>query len=216
MTWLNLQLLHIYNSSQYPLPLPFSYEDITTLSEIEEELEDLDQLTIIQLGDFSSTGEVPSVIEKLSAKDKDKKKSKSKLKSGKQTKSTAKPAPTAKKGSTNTAPTSQKKALQGLLILRPSSSSGNRNSISNSNSRSTASDAEGSRKSFKNDRSDSANSDSSTPLPSLIVGRSSKQNDRITFEIAKEHHLWFHVQVHQHFLCSFFLFLSFSILRCYA
>lgn len=31
--------------------------------------------------------------------------------------------------------------------------------------------------------------------PLLIVGRSSKQNDRISFEIARDHHLWFHVQV---------------------
>lgn len=136
--------------------------------------------------------------EKLTAKEKDKKKSKSKLKSGKQTKSTAKPAPSAKKGSTNTAPTSQKKALQGLLVLRPASTQGksnsNSDSNSNSNSRSSSSDAEASKRSSKNDRSDAEDS-LQTPLPSLIVGRSSKQNDRITFEIAKEHHLWFHVQV---------------------
>jgi predicted ribosome quality control (RQC) complex YloA/Tae2 family protein len=170
------------------------------LSEIEEELEDLDQLTIIQLGDFSSTGEVPATTEKLTAKEKDKKKSKSKLKSGKQTKSTAKPAPIAKKGSTNTAPTSQKKALQGLLVLRPASTQGYKNSNSdsnsnsNSNSKSSSSDGEVSKRSSKSDRSDTEDS-LQTPLPSLIVGRSSKQNDRITFEIAKEHHLWFHVQV---------------------
>ena len=141
---------------------------------------------------------MPAIEEKLSTKDnkdKDKKKSKSKLKSGKQTKSTAKVVPTAKKGSTNTSPTSQKKALQGLLVLRPPSVSFS-SSNSNSNSRNADNDAEVSKKSFKNDRSDSADSDLSPPLPSLIVGRSSKQNDRITFVIAKEHHLWFHVQVH--------------------
>ena len=27
---------------------------------------------------------------------------------------------------------------------------------------------------------------------SVVVGRSSKQNDRISFQVAKEHHLWFH------------------------
>ena len=32
-------------------------------------------------------------------------------------------------------------------------------------------------------------------LPNLVVGRSSKQNERVTFEIGREHHLWFHVQV---------------------
>ena len=139
---------------------------------------------------------MPTTTEKLTAKEKDKKKSKSKLKSGKQTKSTEKPAPSAKKGSTNTAPTSQKKALQGLLVLRPASTQGNKNSNSNSNSnsRSSSSDAEVSKRSSKSDRSDAEDS-LQTPLPSLIVGRSSKQNDRITFEIAKEHHLWFHVQV---------------------
>jgi len=31
-------------------------------------------------------------------------------------------------------------------------------------------------------------------LPPVIVGRSAKQNDRISFEVAKEHHIWFHVQ----------------------
>ena len=31
-------------------------------------------------------------------------------------------------------------------------------------------------------------------MPSLVVGRNSKQNDRVSFEIAKPHHLWFHVQ----------------------
>ena len=30
--------------------------------------------------------------------------------------------------------------------------------------------------------------------PPIYVGRSAKQNDRITFEIAKEHHIWLHVQ----------------------
>lgn len=32
-------------------------------------------------------------------------------------------------------------------------------------------------------------------MPALVVGRSSKQNDRVSFEVAKDHHLWFHVQV---------------------
>jgi predicted ribosome quality control (RQC) complex YloA/Tae2 family protein len=31
-------------------------------------------------------------------------------------------------------------------------------------------------------------------VPRLVVGRSSKQNDRISFEVAKAHHLWFHAQ----------------------
>ena len=62
--------------------LPFSYEDISTLFEIEEELDELEQLTVIQLGDSSATGEIPTVTLKLTGKEKDKKKSKSKLKSG--------------------------------------------------------------------------------------------------------------------------------------
>lgn len=36
--------------------------------------------------------------------------------------------------------------------------------------------------------------DDSSPLANLVVGRNSKQNERVTFEIGKEHHLWFHVQ----------------------
>lgn len=31
------------------------------------------------------------------------------------------------------------------------------------------------------------------PLPPLVVGRNSRQNDRVTFEVSQEHHLWFHV-----------------------
>lgn len=31
-------------------------------------------------------------------------------------------------------------------------------------------------------------------LPNLIVGRSSRQNERVTFDIGRDHHLWFHVQ----------------------
>jgi len=31
-------------------------------------------------------------------------------------------------------------------------------------------------------------------LPQIIVGRSAKQNDRISFDIAKENHIWFHAQ----------------------
>ena len=37
--------------------------------------------------------------------------------------------------------------------------------------------------------------DLESSLPNLVVGRSSKQNERVTFEIGREHHLWFHVQV---------------------
>ena len=35
----------------------------------------------------------------------------------------------------------------------------------------------------------------SNGIPTLLVGRNSKQNERISFEIAQDHHLWFHVQV---------------------
>ena len=112
-----------------------------------------------------------------------------------------KPSVTGKKTvSTNTAPTSRKKALQGLLILRPSSSSKAVTvrdvSSEDSNDDESNSQIEGKRKGSKKDRAqESSISSSSSSLPTLIVGRSSKQNDRITFEIAKEHHLWFHVQV---------------------
>lgn len=37
--------------------------------------------------------------------------------------------------------------------------------------------------------------DTERALPNLVVGRSSKQNERVTFDIGREHHLWFHVQV---------------------
>lgn len=35
---------------------------------------------------------------------------------------------------------------------------------------------------------------STVKLPAMVVGRNSKQNERVTFEVAKEHHIWFHVQ----------------------
>jgi len=30
--------------------------------------------------------------------------------------------------------------------------------------------------------------------PTLLVGRSSSQNERITFQLARDHHVWFHAQ----------------------
>lgn len=95
--------------------------------------------------------------------------------SGKLSKATKKPVLKTKtsKANTNTPPTSKKKALQGILVLRPS--------FSNVND-----------KKFEKNKFDDLIL--SPTLPSLIVGRSSKQNDRITFDIAKDHHLWFHVQ----------------------
>ena len=36
--------------------------------------------------------------------------------------------------------------------------------------------------------------DENNEIVPCIIGRSAKQNDRITFEIAKQHHVWFHVQ----------------------
>ena len=186
----------------------FSYEDISTLLEIEEELNGLEQLTIIQLGDSITPGETASnglEKEKNENTDKDKKKSKSKLKSGKQTKST-KTAPVAAKKNTNTAPSSKKKALQGLLVLRPAqvnymnakiSGSSVKGSVDSDNNSDSDSDSnfECTKKGDKKDKKDRDSSSLAPTLPPLVVGRSSKQNDRITFEIAKEHHLWFHVQV---------------------
>ena len=186
----------------------FSYEDISTLLEIEEELNGLEQLTIIQLGDSITPGETASnglEKEKNESTDKDKKKSKSKLKSGKQTKST-KTAPVAAKKNTNTAPSSKKKALQGLLVLRPAqvnymnakiSGSSVKGSVDSDNNSDSDSDSnfESTKKGDKKDKKDRDSSSLAPTLPPLVVGRSSKQNDRITFEIAKEHHLWFHVQV---------------------
>jgi hypothetical protein len=176
-----------------------SYEDITTLLEIEEELDDLEQLTIIQLGDSSSPGDIPLIQEQPEGRDKDKekKKSKSKLKSGKQTKSTVKAPVSAKKASTNTAPSSKKKILQGLLILRPSLGGTKGILTARDRDRDRNEESDTGRKGNREKGSDRDSNDSDMPvrLPTLIVGRSSKQNDRITFEIAKEHHLWFHVQV---------------------
>ena len=58
--------------------------------------------------------------------------------------------------------------LQGLLVLQPSSvlSSG----------------------------IEIADNHDTHKLPNLVVGRSSRQNDRITFNLAQDHHMWFHVQ----------------------
>ena len=192
--------------------------------EIEEELNSLEQLTVIQLGDsispgdLSSTSSVTNGDKDKGSSEKDKKKSKSKLKSGKQTKST-KVAPVAAKKNTNTAPSSKKKALQGLLVLRPASVDYKNSKKSDSSvdstydSRSSDSiETESSKKTeSKKGRKDKDRlrdgSDVATSLPTLVVGRSSKQNDRITFEIAKEHHLWFHVQV----IFSFLMFLGKSL-----
>ena len=203
----------------------FSYEDISTLLEIEEELNSLEQLTIIQLGDSISPGDssaasnVPNEDKDKGGNEKDKKKSKSKLKSGKQTKST-KVAPVVAKKNTNTAPSSKKKALQGLLVLRPASvdykSAKKSDSAADSTYSSSSSDSIDiescniieSKKGRKDKDRLRDGSNVVTSLPTLIVGRSSKQNDRITFEIAKEHHLWFHVQV----ISSFLMFLG-NLLR---
>lgn len=216
--------LSLFLSFPFPLSLTnkHSYEDISTLLEIEDELNGLEQLTIIQLGDSIAPGDLSassstSTSEKEKAgSDKDKKKSKSKLKSGKQTKS-AKVAPVAAKKNTNTAPSSKKKALQGLLVLRPASVDYANMKMSNivvDSSSSTDSDSTvfevnkkaESKKDRKEKERDKSSLGVSTSLPPLIVGRSSKQNDRITFEIAKEHHLWFHVQVNASSTSFFFSF----------
>ena len=44
------------------------------------------------------------------------------------------------------------------------------------------------------DRGNGVSTSIGVALPPLIIGRSSKQNDRVSFEVAKDHHLWFHVQ----------------------
>ena len=36
--------------------------------------------------------------------------------------------------------------------------------------------------------------DKEIPGAVLVVGRSSKQNDRISFQVAKDHHIWFHAE----------------------
>lgn len=78
--------------------------------------------------------------------------------------------------------------ISGSSVKGSVDSDNNSDSDSDSNFEST-------KKGDKKDKKDRDSSSLAPTLPPLVVGRSSKQNDRITFEIAKEHHLWFHVQV---------------------
>ena len=88
--------------------------------------------------------------------------------------------------SSTTSTQSVKKALQGLLVLQP-----RRYSTIGTTTLSEQLIAENSL--------DKSNIDSSSQL---IVGRSSQQNMRVSFRIAKESDLWFHVQVRFHILYS--------------
>ena len=163
------------------------------MRDIDEELDELDDRTVVQLGQAAS--------EDAGDRDKDDGgegkghaaakggKAPKGVKKSKDTGGTAaggkgkqKPSATAKKtasGAAAPAAANKKKVLQGLLVLRPGGTGGG--------SWAAAAAPESS--------ADDNASDGAATMPPLVVGRSSRQNDRVSFEVAKEHHLWFHVQV---------------------
>lgn len=114
-----------------------SYNDFIALADIEVEIDQIRKLVNDDINEINAK----AVNRKINSKIK-------KTASGKKTRAQPQTA--------NTNLKKISKALQGLLVVKPT------------------------------------NIDSA--LPPVIVGRSAKQNDRISFEVAKEHHIWFHVQ----------------------
>ena len=76
-----------------------------------------------------------------------------------------------------------KKKLAGLLLLQPTSLP------------STPSSADRSPVDSPSNLESQTRKPDMREMPALVIGRNSKQNERVTFELAREHHLWFHVQV---------------------
>ena len=220
-----MDYLHEINASLGSLNEYTMYEDIVTLRDIDDELNELEEFTVVQLGDADG-------INNSEMANKDPQKSSSgststttTTKNQKKTMKTKKEKTTAKngKGSTKTSipssspggkggvsSSSSKKKLQGLLVLRPRSlvvidAKGNRfvpfslqyDLHSHSKSFFLFTSPHHGIMNFVGDTDDGSNGVNTSigvALPPLIVGRSSKQNDRVSFEVAKEHHLWFHVQ----------------------
>jgi predicted ribosome quality control (RQC) complex YloA/Tae2 family protein len=114
-----------------------SYNDFIALADIEVEIDQIRKLVNDDINEINAK----AVNRKINSKIK-------KTANGKKTRAQPQTA--------NTNLKKISKALQGLLVVKPT------------------------------------NIDST--LPPVIVGRSAKQNDRISFEVAKEHHIWFHVQ----------------------
>lgn len=169
-----------------------SDNDISTLHEIEKELDDISSKSILYYfqssddvlnnklgqGDFDNwgnlikgkmSGNIKASTKTASGKSKQ---SKSNGNNGRNPNSKL----PAKISGGPVKVSSKKKLYQGLLILDHSDSSNNPGNAE------------------KKTDIDSTSRTSVPYFPRLIVGRNSKQNEKISFEIAQDHHLWFHVQ----------------------
>ena len=166
----------------------YSYNDMVTLREIIEELneaKDLTRLFAAPLASDSSDRGRSAPLVGFNSKVSGAKGSSTKTSKGKQqTKDSSKSKPvstTASSGSPGSA--ISKKKLAGLLLLQPTSLP------------STPSSADRSPADSPSNLEAHVHKPDMKEMPALVIGRNSKQNERVTFELAREHHLWFHVQV---------------------
>jgi predicted ribosome quality control (RQC) complex YloA/Tae2 family protein len=90
-----------------------------------------------------------------------------------------------KAGSGGTSLKNKKKLMQGLLVVRPEHVLDDEDA----QYRDESDDNDG-----DGDDGDDGYDALSGSLPAVVVGRTSRQNDRVSFEVAREHHVWFHVQ----------------------
>ena len=202
------------------------YEDIVTLRDIDDELNELEEFTVVQLGDADgitsenlvskdqqkTSGSASATTKNQKKTTKTKKDKTTSVKNGKGTKTSVSSSHSAGKGGAgggkDSSSSSSKKKLQGLLVLRPRSvgvdATGNPRISTRlvSSPYITPSFVLNSHLTHvpiidyigDNDEVGGSSTNVGIALPPLIIGRSSKQNDRVSFEVAKEHHLWFHVQ----------------------
>lgn len=184
-----------------------SYDDIIALDDIDDELDALEDVNLIMQIPMELTGALGNSISSAAAstsastsktgKDNKTKNSKSKNSktSSKKKENSSKQSNLAKQQqqqqqqSAQSSGSRSKKLMQGLLVLRPktflsidSSSAWKKKTSSGSGSGSGDEDV-----------GDDISSSSPTP-PAVVVGRSARQNERVSFEVAREHQLWFHVQ----------------------
>ena len=183
-----------------------SPQDILALRDIDEELEALSDQTVVQLGQASSDDAVAAAAVAGEGKGGKgalggKADKKGKGQGGAAAKGKGKDkvsSPPGKKPVTAAAAAGKKKALHGLLVLRPVSAGGPGGAWDDAAAAPNAPAGDGFDGFDGFDGADGASAGAGAgagALPPLVVGRSSRQNDRVSFEVAKEHHLWFHVQV---------------------
>eukprot|EP01041_Mallomonas_annulata_P008607 gene8607-17760_t len=181
------------------------YDDILALREVSDELSELERFTVVgsPLETYDKGSSSDNIMENnYDKKSNDKKANKESSKNSSKNKNLNKKIKNnngvggsssdnnsnsnSKRRNGGNAPTAQltssKKSLQGLLVLRPQFDSSE--SYQSKSQRDL---------SELNANTDSISS-SSTSSTTLVVGRNSIQNDRISFRIARESDLWFHVQ----------------------